>query len=220
MNPYRYRGYYYDTETNLYYLINRYYSPELCRFISADDVTYLDPERINGLNLYAYCFNDPISYVDIVGRMPFVGYISSVKQKEAIFSFISDPLWGDMFANIVVSVSNTRKITGEKGFLYTFYEIDDKGEETAGIGINFWDWFGVDLSVTVGKRISLGIQISPYFHIGIGIGVDGISLSMTFSYEGCSLEIDANLGLLGIITVVVFAILFVLTGGLIAVAFA
>ena len=35
-NPFRYRGYYYDTETGLYYLTTRYYDPEVCRFISAD----------------------------------------------------------------------------------------------------------------------------------------------------------------------------------------
>ncbi len=36
LNPFRYRGYYFDTEFNLYYLQNRYYDPQLGRFISAD----------------------------------------------------------------------------------------------------------------------------------------------------------------------------------------
>ena len=53
-NPIRYRGYYYDRETRLYYLNARYYSPEWRRFISPDDTSYLDPESVNGLNLYAY----------------------------------------------------------------------------------------------------------------------------------------------------------------------
>ena len=51
---------YYDEETKFYYCNSRYYSPELCRFISPDDIEYLDPESINGLNLYAYCMNDPV----------------------------------------------------------------------------------------------------------------------------------------------------------------
>ena len=68
LNPFRYRGYYYDTETELYYLQTRYYDPEVGRFISADDVSYLDPESIFGLNLYAYCNNDPVNYVDPSGR--------------------------------------------------------------------------------------------------------------------------------------------------------
>ena len=39
MNPFRYRGYFYDEETNLYYLINRYYDPETGRFISQDQTS-------------------------------------------------------------------------------------------------------------------------------------------------------------------------------------
>ena len=60
LNPFRYRGYYYDTETGLYYLQTRYYDPEACRFISQDNIDYADPETINGLNLYAYCGNNPV----------------------------------------------------------------------------------------------------------------------------------------------------------------
>ena len=38
INPLRYRGYYYDSESGLYYLQSRYYDPITCRFISADIV--------------------------------------------------------------------------------------------------------------------------------------------------------------------------------------
>ena len=65
-NPIRYRGYYYGQDTGLYYLNARYYSPELRRFISPDDTAYLDPENANGLNLYAYCYNDPVNYADTI----------------------------------------------------------------------------------------------------------------------------------------------------------
>ena len=41
-NPFRYRSYYYDTETGFYFLQSRYYDPETGRFISADDISYLD----------------------------------------------------------------------------------------------------------------------------------------------------------------------------------
>ena len=66
-NPFRYRGYYYDTDTELYYLKTRYYDPEIGRFITIDDISYLAPDTINGLNLYAYCGNNPIMRVDANG---------------------------------------------------------------------------------------------------------------------------------------------------------
>ncbi|WP_438847647.1 RHS repeat-associated core domain-containing protein [Anaerocaecibacter muris] len=68
LNPFRYRGYYFDTETKLYFLKTRYYDPELGRFITIDGIEYLDPESINGLNLYAYCGNNPVMRVDFGGN--------------------------------------------------------------------------------------------------------------------------------------------------------
>ena len=60
-NPFRYRSYYYDNESGLYYLQSRYYSPDLMRFISVDE-----PEMIfkDQMNLHSYCDNDPVNYVD------------------------------------------------------------------------------------------------------------------------------------------------------------
>lgn len=74
-NPFRYRGYYYDVETQLFYCNSRYYSPELCRWISPDSIEYLDPESINGLNLYCYCGNNPIMYADPSGHFPVAALI-------------------------------------------------------------------------------------------------------------------------------------------------
>ena len=68
INPFRYRGYYFDIETGLYYLNSRYYDPELGRFISPDTMEYLSPNNINGLNLYAYCVNNPINRYDPTGN--------------------------------------------------------------------------------------------------------------------------------------------------------
>ena len=67
LNPFRYRSYYFDTETGFYFLKTRYYDPEIGRFMTIDDISYLDPESINGLNLYAYCGNDPVDKFDPSG---------------------------------------------------------------------------------------------------------------------------------------------------------
>ena len=60
INPFRYKGYYYDKETCLYYLGTRYYCPDLCRFIQPADVSGLIPSTVNGLNLYAFANNNPV----------------------------------------------------------------------------------------------------------------------------------------------------------------
>lgn len=67
-NPIRYRSYYYDDETQLYWVSPRYYSPEICRWVSPDSIEYLDIETVNGLNLYCYCGNDPINNIDPSGH--------------------------------------------------------------------------------------------------------------------------------------------------------
>ena len=61
-NPIRYRGYYYDRETGLYYLNSRYYNPEWRRFISPAKTEALTANAVNGLNLYIYANNNPILY--------------------------------------------------------------------------------------------------------------------------------------------------------------
>ena len=69
-NVLRYRGYIYDAVSGLYYLNARFYDPETGRFISMDDISYADVSTYNGLNLYAYCRNNPISYIDLTGEKP------------------------------------------------------------------------------------------------------------------------------------------------------
>ena len=65
-NPLRYRSYVYDSESGLYYLQSRYYSPEIGRFISADAyaMTYETPI---GANMFAYCGNNPVMNIDPTG---------------------------------------------------------------------------------------------------------------------------------------------------------
>ena len=67
VNPIRYRSYYYDADIGLYYLQTRYYDSETGRFINLDQIEYIAPERLNGLNLYAYCLNNPVMGYDPEG---------------------------------------------------------------------------------------------------------------------------------------------------------
>ena len=108
INPFRYRGYYYDEEIDLYYCNARYYSPKICRFIQQDNVEYLDLESINGLNLYCYCYNNPVNYVDpdghsalLIGLLIFTG---AMTLGGAIYGGVSAGMAGgdvgDVFAGI------------------------------------------------------------------------------------------------------------------------
>ena len=69
VNPFRYRGYYYDTETGLYYLQSRYYDPEVGRFLNADDIeTVTCTDSALECNTFAYCHNEPVKNTDPNGR--------------------------------------------------------------------------------------------------------------------------------------------------------
>ena len=70
LNPIRYRSYYYDSETEWYYLNTRYYSPDLCRFMSSDNLVITVGGNVMGYNLFAYCFNNPINLTDNDGNWP------------------------------------------------------------------------------------------------------------------------------------------------------
>ena len=69
LNPFRYRGYCYDTETGLYYLNSRYYDPVTQRFVNGDGYASTG-QGILGYNMFAYCLNNPVNKVDLNGSDP------------------------------------------------------------------------------------------------------------------------------------------------------
>ncbi len=71
INPLRYRGYYYDTETGFYYLQSRYYDPVFSRFINADKYASTGTGLLS-YNMFAYCQNNPVNYSDPQGTMQLV----------------------------------------------------------------------------------------------------------------------------------------------------
>ena len=66
-NPFRYRGYYYDSDLGFYVTGTRYYDPAIARFINADSYVSTG-QGLLGHNMYAYCNNNPIMYVDPSGE--------------------------------------------------------------------------------------------------------------------------------------------------------
>src|SRR5690554_1527008 len=69
LNPFIYKGYIYDGESSLYYLKSRYYSPKIRKFITPDSEIG-DVGNIENYNLFAYCINNPVMYLDSDGNFP------------------------------------------------------------------------------------------------------------------------------------------------------
>jgi len=67
-NPYRYCAEYFDKETGSIYLRARYYQPKTGRFMRQDDWEYANPNDPLSLNLYTYCWNNPVMYIDPTGH--------------------------------------------------------------------------------------------------------------------------------------------------------
>lgn len=113
-NPFRYRGYYYDAETGLYYLQSRYYDAEIRRFISADSFDVLRVQKDHyDKNLYTYCDNNPIIRLDINGQVWTVALlIVSTFAKKAVISKIVDVVLGA--AINIASTYIAAKVTGQE----------------------------------------------------------------------------------------------------------
>ena len=75
LNPIRYRSYYYDSETEWYYLKTRYYSPDMCRFINVDGYIQTGQGMLDK-NMFAYCGNNPVNMLDQNGE--FAGWIAAL----------------------------------------------------------------------------------------------------------------------------------------------
>ena len=68
INPFKYKGYYFDLESGMYYCHTRYYVPEWGRWLNADSPLYTDTYEFDKLNFFTYCGNSPILRVDIEGQ--------------------------------------------------------------------------------------------------------------------------------------------------------
>ena len=88
LNPIRYRGYYYDTETGFYYLQSRYYDPITRRFLNADG--YISTGRgVLGSNMFAYCNNNPVNRIDPYGHFwqeLWNAFTQAVQQASGVFA--------------------------------------------------------------------------------------------------------------------------------------
>ena len=190
INPLRYRGYYYDSETGFYYLRSRYYDPENHRFINADSKGSTGQGFI-GTNMFAYCLNMPVIARDANGRDTEIvigGWEQTVYNGDYIATFsmtVSVPVQYYNFASFSV---------GEDGNSFAF-TIDDKtiyGSLKTLLRDNYENYtnkeieknasfFSSDGTLTLGMNLSGGCEFSrscvveDVFTVNLGVSVTNVS---------------------------------------------
>ena len=163
----RYRGYYYDTQTGLYWVQTRYYNPDWCRWISPDSVSYLDPETPHGLNLYLYCGNDPVNYVDPTGQ--FVITLSMVLTAIGIGAAIGAGI--GLGTSVAKDLENGKLFDGDVSALTYVGNMLGGGIAGAGIGLCSVLGAGLGVSIATGTTLVLGgTALSAGSALAIGVG--------------------------------------------------
>ena len=208
VNPIRYRGYYYDSDTGLYYCNARYYSPKWRRFISPDDTAYLDPESVNGLNLYCYCGNNPIhvlqesrifTYAPIGSRtLGFRG--PDISTKTNYLGGHRKATWFDTdWPSFFVLSKNEFEIVNWGLSIYkgAFYFDHNKnhsvyvgvGNASAYAGVNFKEGIGIDVGANV---VSIG-----YDGRVVDASIEGLTVGITYMYKDGKMELGIGAGWIG-----------------------
>ena len=167
-NPFRYRGYYYDSETGFYYLQTRYYDPEIGRFINADDYELVGTlASVPGqLNMYAYCGNNPVMGYDPYGTWDWATFWQGIGMIVTSITAIAlavttfgaaTPLAMSIVAGVTLGAGALTGINGvatviEAGTNYNFVEDGIfQGNSTA------YNWYsGVIEGITVVGTITCG----------------------------------------------------------------
>ena len=152
VNPIRYRGYYYDTETGWYYLNSRYYDPDVKRFINEDDYASNGYEFI-GTNMFAYCENNPVNRIDKFGHNS-EKVITSGAFFVALASALAGGIPGIVFGLGGMAIVGT-VLAVENADDNTSSEDNNEGEEAS----NAIDWDSVD-----GHHALLGSKTSREAH--------------------------------------------------------
>ena len=150
LNPFRYRGYYYDTDTGFYYLNSRYYDPATGRFINADSQLN---DGLLGFNLFAYCENNPVNRVDPNGTSERVAPTADDSIKELLMAL----LFGAAAATIILGIKKVSKSFDRSSFKIKI-KVKEKETEKESLDNNKASYWAAEL-VNVGHGIK---QVKVY----------------------------------------------------------
>ena len=185
LNPFRYRGYYYDSETGLYYLMSRYYDPVTHRFINADGYFQSGGDILDA-NMSAYCRNNPNTYIDKSGCLvctigfSVMGFAGLAAGGTLYFAFDDKGNCGIFLSYIDYNKSGGMGILGASGTITTSViwdadTIDDLSNNYENIGFSIGEGpsDGLDL-ISLDDNLS-GISVSA----GAGAGFDWLHVYNT-----------------------------------------
>ena len=195
VNPLRYRGYFYDAETGLYYLQSRYYDPEVSRFINPDVFATSDIDGVLAANMFAYCENNPIRNTDSTGTIGADTLIGAATG--AITSLISGIASGDRGTKLIADVALGAMAGATKGTISTIfsavaavtdaYKCYKEGVSIEGCAIVFVSEFASSF---------VGGSIFPEGFFGKGVwealGISAFDLSVGFAVNLTASQISTN----------------------------
>ena len=197
LNPFRYRGYYYDTESGLYYLNSRYYDPEIGRFLNADGLIYA--KEALPTNLYKYCDNNPINSIDLDGYNTYGLFYNGRLSFSAGVVYSCGVFWDDDFNfRFVMSpglnCAGTVDLSGGVGFQMTYLdEVTDL----------YGEWYNIGGSVTVlgGDAVMTGDAAVIGWQVGLSaspvpanIHFDGGKSTDLLIYEHLYISFSVQIG--------------------------
>lgn len=188
INPFRYRSYYYDTETNLYYLNSRYYDPELGRFINADSFSNIDESTINGINLYVYCGSNPISFTDPFGTTKWWEWLlaSFIVVAFAVATVLTSGMAAAIFGGAAIGAGislTTQAISGSLNWGQFALDLGI-GALTGFVGASGINTFGsIIIGTAIGGFSNIGSQLISgrsfneinWLSVGISAAIGGIT---------------------------------------------
>ncbi len=199
-NPFRFKGYYYDIESGMYYCHTRYFVPEWGRWLTAADPTNLDFTHPTGINLFAFCNNSAtnpqrprincdLNYVSSIG-IPSKVVSDNQSNADLKISSLNDFISFSMIYDAEISVYS------EYHLLYN-YEIGigySKSFDT-GKAINFYSQSSQNPLMFWKSSVGIDINVNGW---GLGIGF-GSEMSVAIHLKGTSIDIHSNnIGRIGI----------------------
>ena len=209
INPLRYRGYYYDRETRLYYLQSRYYDFANCRFINADGVVTTNVAEFLECNMFAYCTNNPINFSDEDGKCYYANGVWTHDAWENIGGYEKKPEPKGVGGGGISAAGGW----GVAGSVSAAIIEDDCGNVALSLTAGFGGGLGASLTADLGIG-NVGTMASQLYYpdaslvwdlqgwgVAVGGTVRGVAGEMTSStYNGYSVSLGEGYEFHGLIT--------------------